>query len=209
MEQFFLDSVAKNSNLQEKVGTALLDSNNSFPDVLTALLAEMAPELSAGSSQNSSKPMTNNSITDNAPLAAYEQTQDNPAATSHLNSKLDGILKGKGAVFEQAGKMYGIDPKLLAAISMHETGNGTSNAVRNKNNVGGMMGEHGLQNFSSLDDGIFAMAKNLKRNYLDEGLNTIQAIQKKYAPIGAGNDPTDLNQYWASAVSKYYKQMNT
>ncbi|MEK4263691.1 MULTISPECIES: glucosaminidase domain-containing protein [Paenibacillus] len=103
------------------------------------------------------------------------------------------------------GNKYGISPALLAAIAVHETGNGTSNAIKNKNNVGGMMGKNGLMTFSSVEEGIDKMASNLKRNYLDKGLTTIEAIQKKYAPNGAANDPTGLNSYWVSGVKKYYK----
>ncbi|OMF98172.1 glucosaminidase domain-containing protein [Paenibacillus sp. FSL R7-0337] len=124
-----------------------------------------------------------------------------------MNSNLGGTLKGKGDVFAAAGAKYGIDPALLAAIAVHETGNGTSPASRNRNNVGGMMRRDGkgLQSFDSIDAGIDAMASNLKRLYFDQGLNTIEKIQKKYAPNGAANDPTNLNQHWVSGVSKYYR----
>jgi len=122
-----------------------------------------------------------------------------------LNSSLGGSLKNSGDIFAAAGKKYGIDPALLAAIAIHETGNGTSNAVKNKNNVGGMMGKNGLMTFNSLEEGIDKMASNLKRNYFDKGLTTIEAIQKKYAPVGASNDPTNLNSNWVNGVKKYYK----
>lgn len=115
------------------------------------------------------------------------------------------MLKNTGNIFSSVGAKYGIDPALLAAIAVHETGNGTSKAVKNKNNVGGMMGKNGLMTFSSIEEGIDKMASNLKRNYIDKGLTTIQQIQKKYAPVGASNDPTGLNNNWVSGVSKYYK----
>ncbi|OMD92981.1 hypothetical protein BSK49_00940 [Paenibacillus odorifer] len=121
-----------------------------------------------------------------------------------MNKTLSGVLKNTGDVFAAAGKKYGIDPALLAAIAIHETGNGTSSAVKNKYNVGGMMGSNGLMTFSSLEEGIDKMASNLKRNYIDKGLTTIPQIQKKYAPNGAANDPTGLNSYWTSGVTKYY-----
>lgn len=121
-----------------------------------------------------------------------------------MNSSLGGSLKNSGDIFAAAGKKYGIDPALLAAIAIHETGNGTSNAVKNKNNVGGMMGKNGLMTFNSLEEGIDKMASNLKRNYFDKGLTTIEAIQKKYAPVGASNDPTNLNSNWVNGVKKYY-----
>lgn len=127
------------------------------------------------------------------------------ASGARLNSNLGGALKNSGDVFASVGKKYGIDPALLAAIAVHETGNGTSKAIKNKNNVGGMMGKSGLMTFSSLEEGIDKMASNLKRNYFDKGLTTIEQIQKKYAPNGAANDPTGLNQHWVGGVSKYYR----
>lgn len=126
------------------------------------------------------------------------------ASGAKINNNLGGVLKGTGDLFSTIGTKYGIDPALLAAIAIHETGNGTSNAVKNKNNVGGMMGKNGLMTFSSLEEGIDKMASNLKRNYIDKGLNTIEQIQQKYAPNGAANDPTGLNSYWTSGVKKYY-----
>lgn len=130
------------------------------------------------------------------------------ASGAKLNNSLSGVLKNSGDLFAAAGAKYGIDPALLAAIAVHETGNGTSSAVKNKNNVGGMMGKKGLMTFSSLQEGIDKMASNLKRNYFDKGLTSIEQIQKKYAPNGAANDPTNLNSYWTSGVSKYYNMFS-
>lgn len=127
---------------------------------------------------------------------------------ANLNKTLGGVLKGQGNAFVQAGQKYGIDPALLAAIAIHETGNGSSSAVKNKNNVGGMMGKNGLMSFNSLQDGIDKMASNLKRNYIDKGLTTIEQIQKKYAPVGAANDPNNLNSNWIRGVSKYYNMLS-
>lgn len=124
-------------------------------------------------------------------------------SASQLDSKLGGVLKGKGAQFVKAGLDNGIDPAALAAIAMHETGNGTSPASKNRNNVGGMMGSNGLMNFDSIEDGIEAMARNLKKNYVDQGIDTIEAVQHKYAPIGAHNDPDNLNNNWSKGVAKY------
>ncbi len=66
----------------------------------------------------------------------------------------------------------------------------------------------GLMSFSSLEEGIDKMASNLKRNYIDKGLTTIEQIQKKYAPVGAANDPNGLNKNWINGVNKYYKMFS-
>ncbi|WP_236927537.1 glucosaminidase domain-containing protein [Geobacillus thermodenitrificans] len=53
-----------------------------------------------------------------------------------------------------AAEKYGIDPVLLIAIALHETGYGTSHAVKNKNNPGGIMDPSTgkLKVFDSLED---------------------------------------------------------
>lgn len=121
-----------------------------------------------------------------------------------LNPHLKGVLQNTGSHFIEAGEKYGINPALLAAISIHETGNGTSNAARFKFNVAGMMGKNGLKTYSSIQESIFDMARNLRQNYLDKGKLTIAQIGAKYAPIGAGNDPNQLNNHWVTGVQRYF-----
>ncbi len=121
-----------------------------------------------------------------------------------LNPHLKGVLQNTGRHFIEAGEKYGINPALLAAISIHETGNGTSNAARFKFNVAGMMGKNGLKTYSSIQESIFDMARNLRQNYLDKGKLTIAQIGAKYAPIGAGNDPNQLNNHWVTGVQRYF-----
>ena len=110
--------------------------------------------------------------------------------------------------------LYGIDYKMAIAIAKHETGNYTSNAFINKNNVGGMMTwdtktkSSKLITYENLDSGIEAFVSNLKRNYFDLGLDTVEEIQKKYAPIGAVNDPNNLNSNWVLGVNMYYNQLD-
>ncbi|MFD7521443.1 glucosaminidase domain-containing protein [Paenibacillus chitinolyticus] len=126
-----------------------------------------------------------------------------------MDDMLSGVLSGYGGAVEKSANKYGVDPALVAAIIMHETGNGSSNAARNKNNVGGMMDPKGggLMTFKSLEAGIDAMVSNIKRNYIDAGLTSIDAIQRKYAPIGAKNDPNGLNKNWTKGVTSYYNAL--
>src|SRR6478736_6036204 len=58
------------------------------------------------------------------------------------NAHLKGKLKGQSANFVAAAEKYGINPKVLIGISLWETGNGTSGAIRKYNNVAGAM-KHG------------------------------------------------------------------
>ncbi len=91
---------------------------------------------------------------------------------------------------------------------VHETGYGTSKAVRNQNNTGGIMGSNGLKSYSSREEGSRANAKFLKEKYINDGLNTISKIQKRYCPVGASNDPKGLNKYWLNSVLDYYNKFS-
>ncbi|MDQ0199558.1 glucosaminidase domain-containing protein [Neobacillus ginsengisoli] len=124
-----------------------------------------------------------------------------------IDQVLNGKLKGMGKTFVQAGQQFNIDPALLAAIAQHETGNGQSNAARQKNNIAGMMGVNGLKSYSSIEQSIMDMAHNISKNYLGSGLHTISMIGSKYAPIGAENDPIGLNNHWVTGVTKYFDQL--
>lgn len=127
-----------------------------------------------------------------------------PVQFLKLDNMLEGKLSGTATHFINAGKKYDIDPGLLSAIAIHETGNGSSRAVNEKNNVAGMMGKDGLRSYESVEDSIFDMARNLRINYLNQGKDTIAEIGAKYAPVGAANDPTGLNNHWTKGVSRQF-----
>ena len=109
------------------------------------------------------------------------------------------------------------DWKIPVAIARHECGykdnQYLSNAFKNKNNVGGMMyydtttNSSYLMSFDTIDDGIEAFVSNLKRNYFNLGLDTIEKIQPKYAPNNAANDPYGLNEFWIIGVRAFYNDI--
>lgn len=122
-----------------------------------------------------------------------------------------GVLAGQGAMVASIAEKYGIDPNLLASIMALETGWGTSSAIKNYNNPGGMMDPSSnwmsLTHYSSLAEGIEAVAKNLKNNYINQGLTTISSIGAKYCPVGAANDPNGTNSGWVPSVTKIYNML--
>ena len=109
------------------------------------------------------------------------------------------------------------DWKIPVAIARHECGykdnQYLSNAFKNKNNVGGMMyydtttKSSYLMTFDTIDEGIEAFVSNLKRNYFNMGLDTIEKIQPKYAPANATNDPYGLNEFWIIGVRAFYNDI--
>ena len=109
------------------------------------------------------------------------------------------------------------DWKIPVAIARHECGykdnQYLSNAFKNKNNVGGMMyydtttKSSYLMSFDTIDSGVEAFVSNLKRNYFNLGLDTIEKIQPKYAPVNSANDPYGLNEFWVSGVKSFYNDI--
>lgn len=95
---------------------------------------------------------------------------------------------------------------IILSISKHETGKWTSNAFNNKHNLGGIMCKTGLRQYNTLEEGIEAFINLLKNRYFNQGLDTIEKIQPVYCPVGASNDPNNLNQYWLPMVTNYYNE---
>ncbi|GGJ77361.1 M23 family metallopeptidase [Virgibacillus salexigens] len=80
-----------------------------------------------------------------------------------------------------------------------------SNLVVNYNNPGGLYNSNtdDFFHYDSLEEGLDAMASNLYDNYYADGLFTIEEIGAKYAPIGAENDPENLNAHWVPTITKF------
>lgn len=80
---------------------------------------------------------------------------------------------------------------VLIAISRLETGNWKSYAYEELNNFGGMSINEQPMAFDSKEDGCKAFVENLKENYIDEGLESVEQIASKYCPV---------NPEWADLV---------
>jgi hypothetical protein len=106
---------------------------------------------------------------------------------------------------KEVAKYYGVDYNLAIAISIHETGRYTSKAFKELNNVGGNFSKGSLMDFDTLEEGIDFFVGNLKRNYIDMGLTSIEEIGNKYCPVGV-ND-IGVNQYWIPRVTQYYNEL--
>jgi cell wall-associated NlpC family hydrolase len=96
---------------------------------------------------------------------------------------------------------------LFSAIAFAETSKGTSSAVVEKNNPGGLMGSDGLMTFPTLDDGIQAMGDTLHNLIINRGLTSISGLGSVYAPIGSSNDPNNLNANWVPNVTSFVNSL--
>lgn len=121
-----------------------------------------------------------------------------------LRSILPASAKQLADDFVQAGRMYGLHPLFLVAISKHETANWTSNVFRTKNNAMGISDSRGAIDTGSHEASINKMARGLSNpaGYY-KNCRTLGDVGAVYAPIGAGNDPGGRNGYWPKSVAKY------
>ena len=111
---------------------------------------------------------------------------------------------GLGDVFVREGQANGIDPRALVSIARAESSLGSDPGARARNNAFGW-GPH--QTFASWEDNIATVARGLKAGYLDEGRTTLAQIQAKYCPVGAANDPTNLNSNWLRNTTAIYAEL--
>lgn len=124
--------------------------------------------------------------------------------------KGNGVLEGKGQAFIDAQERYGISAAVLAAISMNESGHGTSRLARENNNVGGVRisGSKKFRTFSSVEECIMEMARFLKAGYADQGITKLYQVNAKYCPVSDTTDKDNLNSKWASVVSENLHKIN-
>lgn len=145
------------------------------------------------------------------PIAPIANKMDLDNARASLDGQLPNSMKGLGPVFEKYGQQYGIDPKLLAAISMHETGRGTSEAFLKGNNAMGVSNSKGPISFSSAEESIQHQAHTLATSPFYARFRQtgkISDLGAQYAPIGAENDPRGLNSDWTSGVTSFYDNLS-
>lgn len=108
-----------------------------------------------------------------------------------------------GDTFVKAADKYGLDWRLLPAISMKESGGGRAIPENSYNAWGwGIYGDQVLR-FSSWEEGIYGVAAGLKKSYLDQGLTTPEAIMAKYTPPSL-----EIGGPWAQGVQKYFAELS-
>ncbi len=123
-----------------------------------------------------------------------------------LAEKLPEGLAPYADTFIEAARENGLNPAVLAAISMHETANGTSKAFKEKNNAMGISDSSGPTTQESVEASIKRMARYLAGKTYAKA-STLEEIGKIYAPVGAGNDPKKLNSYWPGGVASHYAKL--
>lgn len=136
-------------------------------------------------------------------------TRSTPHATeaqvrAYYNKIGSPMAKYAGVIVQEA-KKYGINPAFVVGVSVAESSGGKKMFA--KNNPFGIIDPSTKRgkNFSSMNEAIAYFCWMIGRPgglYYGSGLFSIAQIQSRYAPIGASNDPTGLNQNWVGNVVK-------
>lgn len=116
-----------------------------------------------------------------------------------------GVLEGKGNYIVDQAIKYDITPSLAFAILASESGWGKTRGATVNYNPFSLMPNNTLIKFPTIEKGLEAGLKNLNELYIKQGLTTAETIGPKYAPIGASNDPTGLNNNWVKNVKAIQK----
>lgn len=139
--------------------------------------------------------------------AKYEGTaQELDVLISRLLEKTRGDktknpLYGKGKSFIESGEKHHVNPSVLVAIAMHESGRGTSSMARNRNNIGGLIGKNGALRFNKVEDCIESMAKIIEKHTKNNILSIEQLGHSgKYCAKSAGDR-------WAEDVVFYINKL--
>jgi len=125
-----------------------------------------------------------------------------------FNSKAKGgALENKGEHILKISNENKVPVHLSMSIVALESGWGKGNNALHNRNPYSIMGNGPLQTFNTIEEGIEVGIKNLYKNYIKLGLDTPEEIGPKYAPVGASNDPTGLNNNWIPQVNNIIKNL--
>ncbi|AUO79624.1 endo-beta-N-acetylglucosamidase [Bacillus phage BSP10] len=115
------------------------------------------------------------------------------------------MMRGMGSAFLKAGQESGLDPRYLVAHAAQETGWGTSNILKDKNNWFGIGAfdnspHASAKTFGGKQQGIIDGAKWIAQNYYSKGNTTLDKMKK----AGYATDPQ-----WTNNISNIMKNAPT
>jgi hypothetical protein len=102
-----------------------------------------------------------------------------------------------GALFVEIADRYDIDFRLLPAIAMQESNLCKVIPENSYNCLGFGVHSRGTLRFESYEANFERAARELKANYIDQGLTTPEEIMRKYTPSSKGSWAASVNQWMA------------
>jgi hypothetical protein len=113
--------------------------------------------------------------------------------------EFDSPLSGLEEVLVQAADTYNLDFRLLVAIARQESGLCRFIPTDSYNCWGWGIHERGTLGFRSFNEGIWTVARGLRKDYFDDGLISPKEIMGRYTPSSNGS--------WAFAVEQFIEEM--
>ncbi len=93
---------------------------------------------------------------------------------------------------------HGLDFRLLPAIAMQESNLCRATNPNAPNNCLGFgIHSRGTLDFENYEAGFERAGRELKQNYIDQGLDTVSLIESKYTPFSNGSWANSVNQWMA------------
>lgn len=137
-------------------------------------------------------------------------TETSSSTAADVDKAFKGTaLEGLGTAFKKAEKDHGVNVWFLAALAALESGFGTSQIAKNKNNLFGFNAYddspyESASSFSDRESGIGYVASFISKEYLQKDGSffngfSVDAVGKRYA-----TDPQ-----WANKVSKLMNDLST
>jgi len=126
--------------------------------------------------------------------------------TNLLNKSLNSYMTNTGYFFANYTKRTGVNPYLMVAIVLLETGCKwkCSTLTVECNNIGGLKGSGSCRGgsyskYNSLDEGITAYLDIIYKNYFLKGLDTPEKMASKYA----------ASSEWSNKVNTYINEIKS
>ena len=139
-----------------------------------------------------------------APLGLSCTAPTDSAALAAQLSNANSPMAPYATTIVDAASAADIDPRAIVAIAAHETLLETYLPSQEINNPFGLGPGWSFANEGAAIERAVAV---LDRYYFAEGRDTPETIGPKWAPIGADNDPSGLNNHWVTGVSRYYSAL--
>jgi hypothetical protein len=103
-----------------------------------------------------------------------------------------------GQKLVEIADQYELDFRLLPAIAMQESNLcKVTNPGAPHNCLGFGIHSRGTLDFESYEAGFQRAGRELKKNYIDQGLETVELIETKYTPSSNGSWANSVNQWMA------------
>ncbi|MFC1700126.1 hypothetical protein ACFLZ4_00590 [Patescibacteria group bacterium] len=116
-----------------------------------------------------------------------ESRESRVKALEGFFEEVNSPLKPQASTFVEVADKYGIDYKLLPAISCIESSCGVKLIEGSFNPFGwGIYGNNAIY-FESWEDGIETVAKGIRENYFSKGFNTPEKMAPIYTPPNSAN----------------------